>query len=292
MKAGSLSKVLALIALLMAPVLTLAEGTVWRVTGSGGNALFLAGTVHLLRPQDLPLPAVYDRAYEQADELVFETDLAELMNPATQLLLAKYLQAPQGGRLSGRVSADTWRLLSDFARSRGLAPEMLDVLRPGGVMLTLLGVEMARLGATEEGVDLRLYRRAAVDGKPSSGLEPLEQHLGYLIGMGEEDTDLFVRQMVEEFEASEQVLAPLIAAWQSGSEKALEQLLLDEMRGYPSLYERLLVQRNELWRPVLEAMLASPQTELVLVGAAHLVGPDGLLEMLRAQQGISVVPVD
>ncbi|GGO87286.1 hypothetical protein GCM10011348_40120 [Marinobacterium nitratireducens] len=274
--------------LTLSSTLLLADASIWRVTGSGGSELFLAGTVHLLRPQDLPLPDAYDIAYAQADALVFETDLATLMNPATQLLLARYLQAPDGQRISDRVTPGTWEALSDFARSRGLAPEMLDMLRPGGVVLTLLGVEMARLGATEEGVDLQLYRRAAVDEKPTSGLEPLEQHLGYLIGMGAEDADAFLRQMIEEFESSESLLSPLIAAWRAGDEAELERLLVDELQGYPPVYEQLLVERNALWWPTLQALVASGPTELVLVGAAHLVGPDGLLQMLRDEQGVSV----
>lgn len=278
--------------LLWWPALLLADGAVWRVGPETGPALYLAGTVHLLRPGDLPLPAAYDRAYRDADALVFETDLGRLISPGTQLLLAQYLRLPEGQRLSRQVSDATWQRLARHLRSRGLAPELFDGLRPGGVVLTLLGVEMTRLGATEEGVDLRLYRRAARDGKPTTGLEPIEKHLGYLLEMGQDDTDLFLQQMLEELEQSESMLEPLIAAWRSGDEGRLERLLVEEMRiDYSPVYERLLADRNALWWPVLERLFRSPDTELVLVGAAHLVGPDGLLAKFR-EQGVRIERVD
>ncbi|MFC6673048.1 TraB/GumN family protein [Marinobacterium aestuariivivens] len=147
-------------------------------------------------------------------------------------------------------------------------------------------------GGDRGGVDLLLYRRAARDGKPTSGLEPIERHLGYLLEMGQEDTDLFLRQMLDELEQSGEMLDPLIEAWRSGDEQRLESLLVEELRiGYASVYKRLLVDRNELWWPVLQRLMQTPETELVLVGAAHLIGPDGLLTRFRAQ-GMTVEPLD
>jgi len=77
---------------------------------------------------------------------------------------------PAGEHLSAQLSADTWRKLVDYARGRGLEPRTLESLRPSGVFLTLMGIEMQRLGVTEEGVDMNLYRRALADGKPVQGL--------------------------------------------------------------------------------------------------------------------------
>ncbi|UTW12623.1 TraB/GumN family protein [Marinobacterium rhizophilum] len=272
--------------LLFAPTLW-AQGPVWRIA-NGSTVLYLGATVHMLRPGDLPLPVQFDRAYGQADVLLFEVEIGALASPDVQGLMARGLLSADGTVLSDRLSDSTWQRLVRYAGSRGLAPPMLQPLRPAGVFLTLLGMEMLRLGATEEGVDMQLYRRATRDAKPVRALESIEQHLQYLFSMGEEDPDLFLNQMIDELEADSTLLDDLIDAWRRGDEAALyEEQVLPLRQEYEPLYRRLLLERNQHWWPRIEALLGTPETELVLVGAAHLVGPDGLLAQARAQ-GLSV----
>jgi hypothetical protein len=160
------------------------------------------------------------------------------------------------------------------------------------VFLTLLGIEMQRLGVTEEGVDMNLYRRALADGKPVQGLETVEQHLAYLFAMGEEDTDLFMSQMLDELAVDADLLETLIGAWRRGDESVLYAELVQQLKlGYAPLYQRLVLDRNELWWAQIDRLMDSPQTELVLVGAAHLVGPEGLLARARAR-GMQVEALD
>jgi hypothetical protein len=60
-------------------------------------------------------------------------------------------------------------------------------------------------------------------------------------------------------------------------------LLLQELRKDPEMYQRLLVERNRNWLPKLEALFNRRGRALVIVGAAHLVGPDGLLQTLKSK---------
>ncbi len=272
--------------LLGAPLLW-AQGPVWRIA-DGSSVLYLGATVHMLRPADLPLPAVFDQAYARSDTLLFEVDPGALARPDVQTLIAEGLVYADGRRLSEQLSPATWKRLEQFAGSRGLASGLLQSLRPSGAFLTLLGIELVRLGATEEGVDMQLYRRARLDAKQVLGLESVEQHLQYLFAVGEEDPDLFLNQMIDELGGDPALLDDLIDAWRRGDEAALyEEQVLPLKQEYEPLYRRLLLERNQLWWPRIEALLSTPQIELVLVGGAHLVGPDGLLARARAL-GLSV----
>lgn len=281
---------LVLMVLSMAPRVE-AAGAVWRVV-DGGHELFLAGTVHLLRPDDLPLPASFDRAYRQADSLVFETDLDGLLTPEARSEMARRMRYGEGDSLPAHLTTGTWQALLQFSEARGISASRLERLRPGGLFLTLQTLEMTRLGATEDGVDVQLYRRALQDGKPVTGLEPLETHLNYLFGMGLDDPDRFVRRILDEVERSGETLDGLIAAWRQGDEATLYGLLGASLeQDSPDLYRRLVLERNRRWIPDILRLLASPSRELVLVGAAHLVGPGGLLAELRAR-GYRVEAVD
>ena len=70
-------------------------------------------------------------------------------------------------------------------------------------------------------------------------------------------------------------------AWRSGDLEALEELAGTPLREqFPRVYQSLLVARNNAWMPQIESMAGSPEIELVLVGALHLAGEDGLLAQL------------
>ena len=58
---------------------------------------------------------------------------------------------------------------------------------------------------------------------------------------------------------------------------------MEDLKEEPVIYERLLVERNRNWLPQIEALFARRTPALVVVGAAHLVGPDGLLKMLQGK---------
>ena len=119
---------------------------------------------------------------------------------------------------------------------------------------------------------------------PISGLEAAEEQLKILFTMGEGDEDAFVAQALEDMETVESNLDELIAAWRTGDERTLDRLVVADMRErYPAVYRALLINRNRAWLPRVEALFESPETELVLVGAAHLVGPDGLLAQLTGR---------
>ncbi|MEX0963187.1 MAG: TraB/GumN family protein [Pseudohongiellaceae bacterium] len=78
------------------------------------------------------------------------------------------------------------------------------------------------------------------------------------------------------------------SAWRSGDSSGLSKLFVQEMKTEaPELYDSLLYQRNLRWVPQIDQMLQDSNTEFVLVGAAHLVGEGGLLDLL-AQKGYEI----
>ena len=74
----------------------------------------------------------------------------------------------------------------------------------------------------------------------------------------------------------------LIAAWRGGDLRALEKEFLKERAKSPELYDALLGVRNRQWLPKIEALLKEDRDYLVVVGALHFVGRDGLLALLKS----------
>lgn len=261
----------------------LAESSVWMVR-HGDSVAYLAGTCHVLRASDFPLPEEFEAAYADSDTLAFEVDIAEMSDPANQQKFLKEVLYPPGQGLDQVLEPETYRMLAEYCAAVGLPMVSLNQFKPSMVVLTLLGVELQRLGVGQTGVDRFYYDKARADGKQRAALETLAEQFRFLAALGEGDEDNFVRHSLAELDQTGEILDKLIAAWRSGDEAALEKFIITDMRSnFPGTYQDLIVDRNAAWLPQIEAWLATPETEMVLVGAGHLVGDEGLVTTLRAR---------
>ena len=258
-----------------------ADSAVWQVSNDR-HTLYLGGTIHALRASDYPLPAAFDQAYGQSKLVIFETDLARLALPETQIMMQQALRYPQGDSLKRYISEPLYKKLLARWQSMGLPPQLLESFRPGGIAMTMTMMELRRIGVTAPGIDEFFHQLAVTDSKPVAGLESVEAQVGFLAEMGEGDEIAFLEGSLEELDQSQIYMDELIRAWRTGDQADLERLIIKDMRNeLPTLYRALIVQRNNDWLPQIRNMLRTPETELVLVGSGHLVGTDGLLHKLE-----------
>ena len=258
-----------------------ADGAIWKIS-NGEQAIYLGGTVHVLADADRQIPDVYDRVYNRTDKLVLETDIGFFRNFPTRGYLSQQLALNQGDRLDQLLSPPVYEKLVSYSRQAGYSAHHFRYLKPAGVMLTMISDELRRQGFSDEGPDFSFYSRALKAGKPIQGLETPQKHVDYLQAMGRGSADAFVLQALSDVTQVATSMHSIIAAWHSGDEVYIEKTVLDEMRRVlPNTYQKLIVERNQYWLPRIHSLFQTPETELVLVGVAHLVGEDGLLRSLR-----------
>ncbi|WP_339671839.1 TraB/GumN family protein [Dasania marina] len=253
---------------------------VWKVS-SGDKHLYLAGTVHVLAAEDYPLPQAFERAYQAAASVVLETDMGAMQGPEFQTALLQAMSYNDGRSLQAVLTPATYQALVAFASSRGLPIAALNSYKPSLVMMTLTLVELRRLGLGESGVDAHYYEQARRDNKGLVYLESVAQQLQFIAAMGEGRENEFVQYSLNDMESLPDVMKQLKAAWLKGDLTTLNRIALQPLQeDFPAIYRSLILQRNQAWLPSLQALLATAPTELVLVGALHLVGEHGLLEQL------------
>lgn len=275
-------------ALLLCVSTVQADTSVWQVT-KGKQHLYIAGTVHLLPPEQFPLPQEFSQAYSQADTLVFETDVRELETAKGMQLLMQHAMYSDGRSLSQVLSANSYQQLQQYAKTQGVDLAPLNNFKPDFVLLTLMQVALQKAGMAGEGVDMHFLKQAVADNKPMLFLETVEQQLVMLLNISAENEDAFVAQNLQQLSELEAELTKIIAAWRSGDTDTMAALAMaftDTPEG-KLFYDALLVQRNKNWLPQLEQMMATPEVELVLVGALHLAGEANVLQLLR-EQGYSI----
>jgi len=258
-----------------------AESSVWKAQ-KGTTVIYLGGTFHVLRETDFPLPPEFDQAYKASQVVVFETDLDKLLEPATrQRLLAKAVYN-DGSTVDKHLSAKAYAELNAYAEANDIPLQAFGRFKPSMLMTTLTLMELMKLGVTQQGVDSVYHARAKTDKKGVEALETVDQQIDYIVSMADGDENAFVDYSIEEMKTLKEQFEFLVGAWRTGDTGKLDELLDGELRAeQPRIYNKLIVERNRNWLPVIDAYRKSRQTRFVLVGVAHLVGPDGLIEALR-----------
>jgi uncharacterized protein YbaP (TraB family) len=258
-----------------------AASSVWAIRGDH-NTVYLAGSVHLLKADDAGLPQAFDRAYSGSRTLVMELDLGKVDPMQAAGWMMEHGTLPQGSNLRKTIGEERYRRVSDAAARLGLPMEMADQFAPWVLGLQLMELQYAKLGFdAQSGVEEQLEHRAQADSKPTSGLETLSEQLGVFESLSPEEQVKFLDLIVTEMGDVGSDTQSVVAAWRAGNAAKLASLLGDEYKSFPALYRTLVSDRNRRWVPQIERLLKEKDNYFVVVGALHLVGDGGLLELIR-----------
>jgi uncharacterized protein len=279
---GSLRRQLLSIFLIVVSIPALAQTTLFEVS-NGETRILLGGTIHLLHPDEFPLPDAFERAYGQADHLYLEMDLSEALNPTFGLRIMEAMKYPAGQSLKSELSPSVWERLEAYAQENRFPLAMYQAFDPALLSMVLTVFESQRRGI-QGGVDEHFYQRAQEDELPLGALESTEEVLTYMQAMTGLDGDWLIESTLRDLAKFDDMMASVVNAWRRGDMDTIYREMGQPMREEaPELYDLLLVERNRQWLPQIEAMFDQPGTELILVGAMHLAGPHSLLKMLKAE---------
>lgn len=269
-------------AALLLPAHAMAASSVWKVS-KGNDHLYLGGTVHILPASEFPLPAEFEQAYQQADTLVLEAEMPDPTDQKAAMAMMQQLSYGAGEKLSKKLSPELFKQLDAYLQGFGVSAAQLDGFKPGFIAVQMTMLEMHKAKMTGEGVDAYFAKKAVTDKKPQQYLETLEFQLALMANLGTGEEEKFVRLMLEHSPELVKVMQQSIAGWRAGDLSILDKLLLQDSRiEDPVTYQQMFTQRNQDWIPKIAAMFGNQQRELVLVGAGHLPGDDGVLQLLKA----------
>jgi uncharacterized protein len=260
-----------------------ARSFMWKATRQQG-AVYLVGSVHMLTKDFYPLAAPIEAGFKDSDLLVEEVDLAEMLAPDQQFSLLSRGMLPAGQTLDKVVSPATMALVNARVGTLGMPASALQQFKPWFLAMTLMAVEWEKAGFDAAlGLDKHFYDRAQTEGKTVQGLETTEYQISRFDGMAMAQQDRFLAESLKDLDAEKASVQKIADAWKAGDLPTLERLVLQDVKDDQFMYQRLLVERNRNWLPKIEALFARPGRAFVVVGAAHLVGPDGLIAMLKAK---------
>lgn len=266
--------------LLLSTCLLSAKSSVWKVS-KGNKVLYLGGTCHFLRPSDYPLPSEFERAYSKADTLVFEMDPSVTQQYEFTLKLLRASSYTDEQNLRNILAKETYKRLAEKCKQNGLSIEIYNKTKPSMIMMMLMVKELEKLGATEKGVEIHYNIRGLKDNKKILALETADFQIDLIASLGEGIENTIIFHGLQDIENLKNNFDILIESWNKGNLTEIEKYFVEGLRDHPKLYSSLLVSRNKEWAKSIEKLMKTRETEFVLVGAAHLAGDEGLIQLLK-----------
>lgn len=262
-----------------------AEPAVWRVTDAD-TEMVLFGSVHMLPEHVEWRTPLLDAAIAEADLVVFEilTPETEEEEWAMYGPLLRYMYASQP--LSEVVTPATWARLEAFLIEHEIPADNFNSLRPwaAAMMLELAVAEDAGSDG-DLGVDTVLENSLAPDQRKEAldTAELLLATIQSLAAYGDAEAESLLTQSLDWYEEIEdQPDWSMEESWAAGDVDSIASFVADMKAEAPLLYETLMTDRNTAWLTALKRMMDTETRVVVIVGAAHMVGPDGLPALMRA----------
>lgn len=267
------------------------RGTLYRVTYRG-NTSYLFGTVHVGKTAFYPLEPQVTRAFSAAKKLVIEVDIRN--TTAMREAIMRHGIYPAGQTINQHLSADASAQLRQTLRRYDTSFESISRMKPWMVANLLLVQEMARQGfPTEQGIELHFLSLAEKQKKIVQELETADYQLSLFDSMSDAEQEEYLVENLTELSngtAMKKAL-DLIKAWQIADARALDAALQEMQKGENAsdrfLQKVLLDQRNPAMAKQVETLLKTDKHSFVAVGALHLLGAQGVPDLLR-QAGYKV----
>lgn len=250
----------------------------WQVQGPHATH-YLMGSLHLLPDSVYPLPAALEQAYSSTRGLVLETDPAALAAPDTQMRMLADGTAANG--LQHEIEPRLYARVRAHAQAGGLPPELCDAFKAWFCALTLGMIEFQNSGMDSgRGLDLYFFQRAVQDQRPIGWLEQPEVQLALFSGMSARMAEQFLASALDDLARPELQPEALVRLWRENQVEVLARMIEQTREEFPETHARLLDDRNAAWIERLIPRIEGAEPQLVIVGAAHLVGPQGLIAQL------------
>jgi len=252
----------------------------WQVKDADSE-IYLLGSIHLADSTFYPLPSVIENKFTECSTLAVEADVANTDVAAIQKLAKEKGMFTGDESLKALLSADEYQLLKTEMDSLKIPIEKVDKMKPWLLVLTMAGLQAQKSGLTGElGIDIH-FLKAAKDKKEIVELEGANFQIDMMSGFGKEEQKQFLIYSLKSDKEEKNSMGKIAEAWKKGDVAALKDLTLNSFKELPGIEKAFLFDRNVGMSDKSEKFLKDNKKSFVIVGAAHLLGDKGVLELLK-----------
>jgi uncharacterized protein len=258
---------------------------IWKIS-SESNEVYLLGSVHVASQDIYPLDNTIENAYESSDYLVTEVNINDVDETEILRMMLEYGQYPEGESLSDNLPEALVEKIDERLQESGFSLQQLNTFRPWVVYIfTGQGLSLGAGYEIEYGIDLHFMKKAGESGKTILELETADYQFSLLSSLSDEFFIEAIQYSIEN-PAPETPLDELFKAWSNGDIEKMEYFTFEPLINQPGLapfYEAVFDQRNLAMAEKLQGYLSDNETYFIVVGAGHLVGENGLINLMNNQ---------
>ncbi len=256
----------------------------WKVQSKAAT-VYVLGSIHFLKKEMYPLNESIEKAFDQSDVLVVEANLNEVGKVDMQKFMRVALY-PEKDSLEKHLSTETYEWVKKELPEFGLPLELANKQKPWFLALTLVSIEILKLGFDPNyGIDKHFLSKATGK-KKILELESIDSQVDLFSNLSEKEEELYLLSTLKDLKVAEQEVNKLIEAWALGETTSMESIIMRKVKEDPRvsiIYDKLLYERNKNMVTKIEDYLKGKETYFVVVGAGHLVGNKGIIELLKGK---------
>jgi uncharacterized protein YbaP (TraB family) len=256
----------------------------WRVR-STTNTVYVLGSLHLAKKEVYPLHQKIENAFDQSEILVVEANVNDIKIMEVQKLMERAFYPPPD-TLEKHLSIETYECVRKEINKLGITAELINKQRPWFLSMTFVTLESLKL-ELDPNLGIDKYFLSKAEGKKKIlELESLDYQIDLLSNLSDKDQELFLLYTLKDLNIMEQEVNQLTQAWISGDTQGMESILtksVSEDKRLSPIFEKLVYERNKKMVSKIEDFLRTNKTYFVIVGAGHLVGNKGIIELLKGR---------
>lgn len=252
----------------------------WKATSPTTTA-YLLGSIHVGDNKLYPLPASAEAAFAAAKILIVEVNAKDMDAVKTMGMVAKYGMYGPDDTLSKHIDKETAASLNAYCSGHSLPRQPLELLKPWVVAITVVATAMKQAGEDPNlGIDMHFLNAV----KPSQHIAELESadfQLSLLASATDQEQQEMLKSTLRQSDKAKDYLDKMETAYLAGDSETLLRLIHEQDAGPASLMKKLVDDRNITMTASLEKYLKGAEPSFVVVGAAHLLGQNGIVKLLQ-----------
>jgi len=256
---------------------------------SENNTVYILGSIHLARLSLYPLDKRIEDAFDNSKVLVVEVDLESFDPVLLQQMFIERGVYSDGTTIRDHLSDKTFKLVIDRMGGLDLGLTQMVLFKPWFLSITLVTTELLKLGFNPEyGIDKHFLKKAK--NKKILELESVEYQLNLFDGFTDQQQDLLLFSTLLDLDVIERDMDSLMLAWKNGNARKMEKILMQGLDQYPEILpiiNKIFYERNKNMAVKIENYLNTKDTHFVVVGSGHLVGKEGIIQLL-SKKGYSI----
>ena len=276
------------------PVASTCTPILYKVTAENDAVLYLFGSIHATDSRAYPLPDYVMQAYAESSYLAVECDVnAFASDVGAQVELAKKMVLTDGTTVADHLGQETYAAAKTFLTDYSAYYPLYDSYHPA-MWMSLLEAEIVEMSglSTDNGIDVFFLSKAADEEKEIREIESVEFQYDMLLGFSDELISKVIADYVNDPQTAAEETMTLYEYWLSGDEAALvvsftQEAQDEDTEAYEEYNTKMITERNLSMADTAEEYLTRGGTGFFVVGAAHILGEGGCVELLT-ERGYAV----